>query len=131
MTDITSKTPLKLNYPAPQAPGRGVASLSKESALLENRAIHCCWSRTGEGLSALCIENLHTAQVINLEEGFLPKLVLESGCIIDLCDCPLTIGVEVTIENIVKKNDINGTTLKEHTMTQLDSNDTDRNERAK
>ncbi|MBT3295971.1 MAG: enterotoxin [Verrucomicrobia bacterium] len=85
--------PIKLTYPARQTPGAAVASLTEQCALLENSAMRCSWQRGAHGLTGLRIENLHTSQVVEIDSGFLPQVVLESGRIIDMCDCSLTIRV--------------------------------------
>lgn len=85
---------IKLSYPAAKSPGLAVASLTANSISLENAAIRCSWRRNEDSLAKLRIENLHTSQAMEFEQGFLPQVVLDCGRVIDLTDARLSISLE-------------------------------------
>ena len=86
--------PIKLPYPALHPPGAAAASLTDDCVTLQNRVIRCSWQRRDGALTALRIENLHTSQVAEVDNGFLPQVVLGSGRVIDLTEAALSIRAE-------------------------------------
>jgi len=56
--------------------------------------MRCAWARRDGALTALRVENLHSSQVLEIDRGFLPQVLLGSGETLDLVEASLSIRVE-------------------------------------
>jgi len=72
-----------LNYPG-TAPGKANRYIIDNREVLHNDVIHCQWELDGPRSTSLTVRNEHTGQAVRLPDGFLPKIILDSGLAIDL-----------------------------------------------
>ncbi len=71
-----------LEYPGP-APGRTTSSKDTRRVALANNAVSAEWKLVDGKVGALTVVNKHTQQKIHLASGFLPRVVLDDGSVVD------------------------------------------------
>ena len=84
---------IQLSYPG-IPPGEPASILNKQHAILENNALSYKWERGEQHVDKLIIENKQTAQNLDFENGFFPKIVFSNNETINLNQCNLNISDE-------------------------------------
>jgi len=102
-----------LEYPG-VPPGTATASVTTERATLENAAVRCGWTLDAGRVTGLAVENLHSGQVVSFDTGYLPRVVLDDGRVIDLASIQPASPVHLDANAIVAlfRDDASGLGLR-------------------
>lgn len=72
-----------MKYPG-IVPGKSSATVADDCAVLENEVLRCEWTFAANRVAGVSFQNRHTEQVISFDSGYLSRISIGDGLVIDL-----------------------------------------------